>query len=216
MSPAENPAEGTPSVVPSAAASGTGLLSATADDPASARRKHLIAVSWAILIITLFYAYAMVVGAGESTYEIQVRAFDPRHPIAGQYLEFRYDWPLVNGPPRDPYVGDDVDMPMLAPGPQDALACVCLPDGRSFASDPAALRCDCGDSDQRPSGYDTRVNNQSAYGPGRFFIPEDQAERLGQLLIERRVTMLIKVGPLGDAVPVELLIDGVPWREAGG
>lgn len=169
-------------------------------------RLTLVAVAIPVLGMLAVIGRAELASRNGVEWTIPIEGFDPRDPLHGQYLEYRYRFrwtePHTCGPQLP---GEDLG-PAMVSG-----CCVCL-SARSGRVDPEVRQVQC---DSAPS-CDALLNADAVRGRQRFFIPEDRAAELETALRERPAALRLRVGE--DATPVvgELLLDDRPWREVLG
>lgn len=139
-----------------------------------------------------------------SLWVLPVEGFDPRDILRGHYIQVRYrlpadvasilvagGWLCLTGAPEAPVIG-------AAARDEDSGSCAArarlLPDHDGFAA---------------PWGSGT-----AAALTGRLYIPEADAALLTQLLLDRTrpASMQVRITGAGKLIPVDLLIDGKPWR----
>lgn len=157
--------------------------------------------------LSLLHAYNQRNGV---LWQVPIEGYDPRDLLSGHYLQFRYAWNLADSPLPPPCQGD---------------ACALC------AEDPAALN---------PVVSVQSLELAGAQCPGfiagsvdadgnfliagdattltRYYIPEDEAQRLDQLLRDQaidspRFVMGLRVNAAGTAFVDTLYLDGEPLRE---
>lgn len=159
-----------------------------------------------------FLGMLAVIGRGElasrngDVWTIPIVGFDPRDPLHGQYLEYRY---------RFRWNGENTcgpDLPGEDLGPAVVTGCCLCLDGGNGRIDPGVRQVQCDPSPE----CGALLHTEPVRGVQRFFIPEDRAAELEQALRERPASLEIRVA--GDGTPVvgELLLDGRPWRDVLG
>ncbi len=170
-------------------------------------RLTLVALAIPILGMLAVVGRAEFASRGGVVWTIPIEGFDPRDPLHGQYLEYRYRvrW---HGPNT---CGDDSANPVF-----DVVrtgCCLCLQTDRDSRVDPGVRQIHC---DERPPDCDAVVQADPLSGRQRYFVPEDRAQDLERALRDRPAAIEFRVAADGLPATGELLLDGRPWRDALG
>jgi uncharacterized membrane-anchored protein len=144
-------------------------------------------VGLAVLVIR-----AEMVHTGQ-TWRLPIEGFDPRDPLHGHYLQYRYR-----------FMPDLVDI--SEPG---TASCVCLSRTNEEGFDPPARGVPC----DLAHTCDAWLDTDTVRGPQRFYIPEAAGPALEQALRDRPASVVVTIDANGAAIPSELFIDDRPWRE---
>lgn len=153
------------------------------------RQSLLLALAFPVLVLAglvLFRTAALRTGQ-EVT--LPISGYDPRDLLSGHYLTFRVDYGL--------------DSLCSGSGPSET-AFVCLePRGVSKsipAECPIFIQGNC-----KGSVFEAGIE--------RYYVPEEQALKLEELVRSKAASIRISIGRDGRAQVKDLLIDGKTWRD---
>ena len=139
-----------------------------------------------ILALTLFKSSNFFMGR---EVELPIVGYDPRDLLSGHYLVYRVDYGVKN----------------LCATPGEVQGFVCL-DNRSFTQD-------------RPDKCSLFIKGTCKHlrfeaGIERFYIPEEKATMLDQMVRGKQASIVISITGSGHAQVKNLLLNGKPWEEA--
>jgi len=151
-----------------------------------------------ILLVTLMIPILALLGLTTSKIsnlfmgrevELPIVGFDPRDLLSGHYLVYRVDYGVAN----------------LCATPEEAPGFVCL-DNRTFTQD-------------KPDGCSLFIKGSCNHlrfeaGIERFYIPEEKAAMLDQIVRGKQASIVISITGAGHAQVKNLLVNGKPWEEA--
>ena len=129
------------------------------------------------------------------TWTVPIAGYDPRDLLHGHYLRYSYrlNW---HGSRRCPADRGD--------------CCLCLErDGRG-RDNPRVTATSCDEA----ARCEAWLAASAVRGPRRYLVPESYARRLEAALATQTAAVEITCGPRGEAHIGELLLDGLPWRQA--
>jgi uncharacterized membrane-anchored protein len=140
----------------------------------------------ALLALTLFKSSNFFMG---HEVELPIVGYDPRDLLSGHYLVYRVDYGVAN----------------LCATPDEVLGFVCL-DNRTFTH-------------YNPDGCSLFIKGTCKHrrfeaGIDRFYIPEEKAAMLDQMVRGKQASIVISVTGSGYAQVKNLLLNGKPWEEA--
>lgn len=164
------------------------------------RKSMLFATALPVVGIMALVVRAELRGQGDE-WRVRAGGYDPRDPISGHYLLYSYQWSWSGTATCD-------EPPMHFRG-EKPRCCVCLHRGASGMTDPEAKRVDCAEV----SACEAWLEPASATAPQKFFVPEEYAPKLEQML-RNRTAHIGLVARDGHAVVKELYLDGKPYRKA--
>lgn len=171
------------------------------------RRLTLVAVAIPVLGMLAVVGRAELASRSGDMWTIPIQGFDPRDPLHGQYLEYRYRFRFTGENTCGPELpGEDLG-PAVVSG-----CCLCL-GNEGGRIDPPVRQVHC-DGDRSSCG--AMLQADAVRGVQRFFIPEERASELEQALRERPAALELRVADDGTPVVGELLLDGRPWRDVLG
>jgi len=121
--------------------------------------------------------------------ELPIVGYDPRDLLSGHYLVYRVDYGVTN----------------LCTTPDEVPGFVCL-DNRTFTQD-------------NPGGCSLFIKGTCKHlrfesGIERFYIPEEKATMLDQMVRGKQASIVISITGSGHAQVKNLLLNGKPWEEA--
>ena len=121
--------------------------------------------------------------------ELPIVGYDPRDLLSGHYLVYRVDYGVEN----------------LCATPDVVPGFVCL-DNRTFVQD-------------RPDGCSLFIKGTCKHlrfeaGIERFYIPEEKAAMLDQMVRGKHASIIVSITGQGHAQVKNLLVNGKPWEEA--
>jgi hypothetical protein len=169
-------------------------------------RLTLVAVAIPVLGMLAVIGRAELASRDGIEWTIPIEGFDPRDPLHGQYLEYRYRFRWTGPHTCGPQLPGEELGPDVASG-----CCLCL-SARDGRVDPEVRQVQCAPD---PS-CDALLNADAVRGRQRYFIPEDRAEELERALRERPAALRLRVAQDASPVVGELLLGDRPWREALG
>lgn len=139
-----------------------------------------------------------------SVWEVPIRGYDPRDLLRGHYIRFQYDWAT---PARPAAV--DPEHWRLCFRHRGAATVVTL-----FASTDRTPEA-CQAIARQIRGHDGLVMDYGGQGRGQFYLDETDARPLEQLLTDpaRKVSARVIVTASGRLTPLDILVDGKPYRE---
>lgn len=124
---------------------------------------------------------------------LPVEGFDPRDLLSGQYISYRvnYDVPAICGPRKPNYLK-----------PPESF--ICLKPKFFSHEQPSRKRCQL------------YIKGRCQYGRflagiERFYLPEEAAVKVEQLIPYHKSSIEVSVSRNGTAVVNEFMIDGKPW-----
>ncbi|WP_020395783.1 GDYXXLXY domain-containing protein [Thiolinea disciformis] len=122
-----------------------------------------------------------------------IEGFDPRDLLSGHYLVFKVNYEIAQG--------------NSCPS-SDINAKLCLePEKRVYPEDELPAQCTlylpgtCNSDKQFDAGFE------------RFYIPEQKAAQLEQLVQAKRAKLELSIDQYGNASIRDLLIDNKPWKQ---
>jgi len=152
----------------------------------------LLAVALPIVALAVMLARAEIVSRSGRPYRLHITGYDPLDPIRGHYLRYRLDflWDTAQ------------DRCTTSP----CAYCLRGPAG----SEPIVSKVSPGDTGTCDASFpESQLDHLK-----EFYIPEDRGPTLERALRSRRADLLVRVSSGGVVVIQDLLIDGVPWRDA--
>jgi len=155
----------------------------------------LVSLAWAWAGVALAFLGATWIATIGPTYFVPIDGYDPRHPVAGHYLAFRYRWNVPIRPPDAPVIDQ------LGLDPDDP-PCMCFPDPARGEVDPSVTVVPCDELE----GCAASVTLDVAIQGARLYVPEADAPMLDELIRTRAAAMRVRVSPTGSLVPVELYL----------
>lgn len=180
------------------------------------RRPVLILVlAFPLLVLAGMVAFhALEMNRGKNIWRIDITGYDPRDPLYGHYLVFRYDWNM----------SEARAVPTNTPGPH----CLCLTTSGETNANPAALPMECGAAPLAecasvvkawPHHGDYSLNRNSIQE--RYLIPEQYAPKLERMLREGKHGFAVDLitrddgsarvrGLFIDDVPLDDYVRGLP------
>ncbi|MBN8520367.1 MAG: GDYXXLXY domain-containing protein [Alphaproteobacteria bacterium] len=172
--------------------------------------KHSILIL--ALILPIFVPAALAIKAhldirGADIYRIPITGYDPRDMLRGHYLVFRFDWPWADNQSSDFSVCQDATKP----------CCVCL--SGDHAEPKAHLQmCPPRPTSACPApmrGYPSFEPGQFDIGISQFYVPEDSALYLENLLREGKATFKLGLisGANGKPIIETLYVNGQPLKD---
>jgi hypothetical protein len=139
-----------------------------------------------------------------SRFQIRIGGYDPRDLLHGHYLQYRYEF---NWQGPHSCGGAAADAWVL-----DPVCCLCLTRVGKTGFDPAVSQVEC---DATQTGRcDGVLRARSVLPPLVYFVPESNARELQTALGSRSFALEIACGLDRTPAVRELLVDGVPWRDA--
>jgi uncharacterized membrane-anchored protein len=157
------------------------------------RFRLILGILIPILALSTLAIYKATVSSTGREVKLPIEGYDPRDLLAGHYLVYRIRYDAYNE--------------CLAPGEliEGVRSYICLEP--RFFSLTTPMSC---------SMFISGTCEQGRFVAGleRFYVPQEAAPRLEQVIQNRRAEILISVSSNGSAVVKDLLIDDVTWREA--
>jgi uncharacterized membrane-anchored protein len=151
----------------------------------------------AALLFPIFLLGALVVFKGYKLssgkkFTVPIEAYDPRDLLSGHFLRFKISF-------------EDKD-PCYSPQASDSLDhYYCLSTGKFITSNDLPI-CEAWLAGTCESGsFQT--------GLDRFYVPENDAKFLEDMLRGKKASLVLSVDPQGKAMIDDLLIDGESWRK---
>lgn len=162
----------------------------------NARWRLLLALVLPILslaVLTSYRYYLQIVG---EKFEVAIVGFDPRDLLSGHYLTYRVDFGVSGKCDKSDGANNE------------AYLCV-KPVTKIFKYSDNMENCQLFITGQC-------TNNKEFYVAdiNRFYIPEEYARELDQLVRSKKGSLILSVKNNGSVTIVDLLIDGKAWREA--
>jgi hypothetical protein len=152
----------------------------------------LLALALPILALALMVVRAEIVSRGGRPYRIHITGYDPLDPIRGHYLRYRLD-----------FLWDDRQERCTT---STCAYCLRGPAG----SEPLVAKVSPDDTATCDASFpESQLDHLK-----EFYIPEDRGPTLEHALRSRRADLLVRVSLGGMVVIQDLLLDGVPWRDA--
>ncbi len=121
--------------------------------------------------------------AGQSVWQVKIAGYDPRDLLYGHYLTYRYEWNVKGN----------------AATPPENDTCLCLTASGGGNRDPEVAplrcsekktaRCDVVIQAWKPNGF---YSLKPGSGPEQYFIPENHARELEDLLRDGKQTLRIE------------------------
>jgi uncharacterized membrane-anchored protein len=139
-------------------------------------------------LLFAFKHYRLIAG---TSVILRIKGYDPRDLLAGHYLQFQVEYPDEGVCPRD------LDKT------SENGAFFCFDDNRFTGHHRESCRLQI-------KGYCQSGNFLA--GIERFYIPQEKAARLEQLIRDRTASIEVSVSRSGSAQIKDLLIDGKPWE----
>jgi uncharacterized membrane-anchored protein len=152
----------------------------------------LLALALPIVALAVMVARAEIVSRSGRPYRIHITGYDPRDPIRGHYLRYRLDflWDDL----RERCTTSTCAYCLRGPAGSEPLVSKVSPNGTGT--------CDA-------SFPESQLDHLT-----EFYIPEGRGPVLERALRSQRADLLVRVSSGGGVVIQDLLLDGVPWRDA--
>lgn len=160
------------------------------------RMRLLLALALPIVVLLGWMVLAELDRTTGRELTLPITGADPRDLLSGHYLTYQVDYGLPAGmlcPDTDPDRSQPVYV-CLVPAPDAAR-------GRPPPGCESYLRGRC-------------EHGRFLAGIERFYIPEDRAQALDEMVRAGRGAIVVAVQPDGEVAIKALLVDGRPWREA--
>jgi hypothetical protein len=160
----------------------------------------ILALALPLAVLGLMVAEAERARADAGTFRVAIRGYDPRDPLRGHYLRYRFDWdaeiPFVGDVNRLCVLSAPTDQPArVRPLSRDAstAGCVLVLNGRGQVL-AEARRTEPGEAGPAGRLQFTPKGVES----GRLYVPEEHARELERLLREDRVRLTIDLAVRRD------------------
>lgn len=145
----------------------------------------LVIPIFALIGLTAYKKYILSFGR---EFELPISGYDPRDLLAGHYLQYQIDYGMGG---------------LCASGVDNEQTFVCL-DPREFLY-------------TKPSNCRALIEGTCTYGRfvagiEKFFVPEEKAIELEQMIRDKPASIILSVTENGRVLVKELLIDGKPWN----
>ena len=156
-------------------------------------KKTLIAIfalTLPLIVLSGLWAKAAThQSVGEQIWQVEIKGYDPRDPLYGHYLRYRFDWNIVEN--------SNSDTEHKRAGTQ---MCLCLNNSGSSIKDPAAYPVQCKaptnkscESVMKIYKHGSRYALKQSSEPERFFIPEENSKHIDRLFREGKTTFRMEL-----------------------
>lgn len=152
-------------------------------------KKLIAALAIPCIALLAMALYNQRILSGYPEHEFEIEGYDPRDLLAGHYLRFTIKYDIDTTCEQDKYI--DVQ--------------ICVSPTKRMITDGNMQGCN---QWINATCYKNRVNDQL----NRFYVPEDKATHLENLIRGKKASVKIAVGQ-GNAVIKDLLIDGFSWKK---
>jgi uncharacterized membrane-anchored protein len=172
-------------------------------------RKNLAVLALVLMVLSpsLLMVKAMYDRANGTIWQVNITGFDPRDLLRGHYLNFRYDWSMLDAAPADHCTAG-----------QPCCLCLTRMSDNNY-SDPLARYMACEPKDavraSTPS-CDSRIIGGNPHGAQIYYVPEKHALRLERLLRGGNHDFKMEIAVPrsgGPAIIRDLYIDQKPLAE---
>jgi hypothetical protein len=168
------------------------------------RRWTQLAVLLPVIALSGMIAEAELALRAGPSFRLRLAGYDPRDLLHGRYLQYRFElnWQGPHSCGQEP--NGDVEL--------YGACCLCLTHDGELGFDPPVAQVYC--EEIKPGRCDGVLRSGSIEGARRYFIPEENAAELDNRLAVGDFALELTCGLDRDPAIRELLIGGVPWREA--
>ena len=163
-------------------------MNARLESPGAVRMKW-IACFLPVVAVALLMVRAELRKAEAVVYEVPITGYDPRDPIHGQYIRFRYAWPEAKA------------------SCTGSKCCLCF--RGPPRSVPEVRRVSC----EEARSCDAWAPAKKLEGRQRYLVPEHAGRPLEAALRDHPASVELECSPDGGTALGELYLSGRPWRE---